>query len=155
MAFDFRPLVVWLILLTAAFVGGAYLGDQSGADRVQAAWDKSELSRSKDLLKEIDRAQERQQRADENHNKVVKELTDANHNLRADYRRLAERLRERPVSADSGGQPEEAPAAPAGTWCTGAQLYGDHAAAFAGEAARAQYLQSALKACYALHDDPV
>jgi hypothetical protein len=72
--------------------------------------------------------------------------------IKSRHAALLDSLRDRP-NQPSTEVSSVAGAGPSASWCTGARLYQDHAAAFAREAARAAELQTALKTCVGQYND--
>lgn len=134
-----RVILFALIALLAAFAGGWYVCDRHWVASVA----KSE---GKVRAAALDRERELQATADK-----LKEAKDAE--IRSINARLAAalaELRKRPTSP-SGGQAAE-PVNPKG-WCTGAQLYADHAAVLIREATRADEIRVTLQQCIAQYEE--
>ena len=125
-------------------------GKRTGERTVQAQWDREKADIAQAITKEIARTQEveralhaivdQQRRSHRNEvNRIVRE-----------HAALVDGMRERPDRPGDGDVPEGADAgAGVATGCTGAELYRPDGLFLAGEAARADQLRVALKACIA------
>lgn len=145
---------VTVLACAAVGVWSYRTGHASGAAKVQAKRDAERAAHARALIaaiEERDRATAAMAARTEALKREYKRETDR---IAADRDRLLASLRDRPdapspssVSGDTGSGIE-----PSG-WCTGAQLYRDHAEAFAGEAALASQLQAALGTCISAYDE--
>lgn len=142
--------VLWLIALAAAFSvgwlanGGRYIAQIAKADAVRAE------QRAQAAAAALAKERAWQAAADKLKETQDVEVRSINTRLHA---ALAE-LRKRPTSPASASSdvPDSAGASESSSWCTGSRLYGDHAAAFAREAARASELQVDLRECRTMYD---
>lgn len=141
-----------LAALGTTYAVGHWRGDDAGAARVQAEWDKDKTERALAYAKLQDEVRAKEQalnakiaaaRQERDHEKQVRAAVE---------RQLADVVRKRPKRpAVSGGTPPDA-TFQAGGFGTGAQLYAEDLQFLAGEAARADNIRGALIECYAWHD---
>jgi hypothetical protein len=141
------------VIATAALGAGGSLygyakGKQAGSEKVQAMWDAEKLAIAQAVADELVRVRQKEQDLQKRIQKIQQEKTDEIARLNKRHARIVDGLRDRPEAPPNrAGVPDPAAAAAPGGWCTGARLYRDHAAAFAGEASLAARLQSELKSC--------
>ena len=133
------------ITLLAATAWSVYnAGFRAGESKIQAKWDAEAQARELQLA--MARTAELQARVDQ----ITRSHRNEVNRIRREHTALVDSLRDRPNSSDHGGLPADTGAgAESAGWCTGARLYRDHAAAFAGESTLAAQLQSALITCLA------
>ena len=151
------PMGVWGVaaLMVAALAAGCAwygysMGRQAGMAQVQAAWDAERLATQQAQAEELMKARQREQALQAMVDRQRRAHREEVDRIVREHAVLVDGLRDRPDSPGGGGVPEGADAgAGSAGWCTGARLYRDHAAAFAGESALAAQLQSALRTCLA------
>ncbi|MNU33574.1 hypothetical protein D3C71_221370 [compost metagenome] len=144
-----NPWVLLGLLVGFSAVGGlGYVaGSERGAEGVQVRWDRAELKRTQDGLREAERVRESsdqlQAKADEERKTNAALLTDINRRLQLVHGELSKRPQRPDVSA-----PAAVAGLGAGGWATGAGLYRDDGLFLAGKAALWQQIRMQRDTCY-------
>jgi hypothetical protein len=117
--------------------------------QIQAKWDAERAATQAAQAEQVMKARQQELALQAAINRIKQEKHREAVKLANDFAAVVDSLHNRPeAGASGGGVPEGAGAGTdAAGWCTGARLYRDHATAFAGQAALAAELQSALRAC--------
>jgi len=125
-------------------------GRQSGMSQIQSQWDAERAATLAAQAEETMKARQTEQALQKAVNRIRQEKQREAIKLANDYAAVVDSLQHRPDRPDSGGVSE---GADTGTeparGCTGAQLSRPDATVLVGEAARADQLRLALKACIA------
>jgi len=143
-----------VIAVVLAFGAGYWKGDEAGQATVQQQWDKEKADAYAKYAEEVEKAREKEQNWQQAADNIRQEKDREIRNISARATALANSLRDRPSApaANAGSAAQETGAGQAAAGCTGAELYREHAEAFAGEAARGDKIRAALKQCYAQYD---
>jgi hypothetical protein len=124
---------------------------QSGMSRVQSQWDAEKLAVSQAIAEELERVRAKEQALQAKLTKQRREYQYENDRLTTLYLSALSSLSDRPDRpADRPDVPQDSDigAVPA-DGCTGAELFRPDAEFLVGQAARADQLRIALKACLA------
>jgi hypothetical protein len=126
-------------------------GRALGMSQIQTLWDAAQMAQMAAQAEEQMKARQREQALQALVNKQRKAHDAEVKRVVREYGALVDGLRDRPEArAGDGGVPQDSGAGTESAgWCDGSRLYRDHATAFAGQAALAAELQSALRACLA------
>lgn len=144
-----------VLALSAALVGLYHWirhgGIVVGRAEVQSQWDAERLDIAKQTLRIIENNTRATQHLQAHADQGRKALREDLRRIAADLDDAERRLRERPERpADGGGiVPSDPGAGGTAAGATGAELYREDGRFLAGEAARADQLRAALRACYA------
>jgi hypothetical protein len=152
-----RPMAAPIAISILAAGGAWYAhssGKQSGMQTIQAKWDAEKVRTLEAQGEQILLAQIRETELTAQMDKLKRTHRETQTRIAADHADLVDSLRQRPDRpASAAGLPEGATAGSGPiAWCDGSQLWRDHAAAFAREAARADELRAALGACQASYN---
>ena len=139
------------ITLLAATAWSVYsAGFQAGESKIQAKWDAEVSAMAEAQARELERAMAKTAELQTQVDQITRSHRNEINRIRREHSAIVDSLRDRPDSSDRGGLPADTSAGvESAGWCTGARLYRDHAAAFAGESTLAAQLQSALITCLA------
>ena len=131
-----------------------YKGNQNGQAKIQQQWDQEKADMLAKHVEEVEKAREKEQNWQQAADKLRLEKDREIKNLNARATALSNSLRQRPSApaADAGSASETAGTGQVAAGCTGAELYREHAEAFAREATRADTIRAALNQCYAQYE---
>jgi hypothetical protein len=156
MLFDFRTT---LIALAVGLGVGAIVswyahskGKQQGTETVQAMWNAERLALATVQAEEAAKARQKEQTMQTLLDQQRKEHQNEVSRLVRDHAALADSLRQRadrPAEGDAGVPQGSSAGVEPATGCTGSQLYRQDGDFLAREAARADQLRLALRACIA------
>jgi hypothetical protein len=151
--------LIALILTPILLVGFAWFGfsrgTQYGMSVVQSQWDQERAMQMAVHAEEQMKARQREQALQKLVDKLRKDKANEANRIAAEYQRTIDSLRNRPEArAGDSGVPEGSDSGTgSAAGCTGAQLSGPDSRFLAGEAARADQLRIALRACQTAYDD--
>lgn len=135
-------LILFLSVAFSAMAGYGY-GHKHGAEDVQAKWDTEKVAI---VVAQRDKEALLQARMDKLRTEKNNELARLNRHVR----NLSDSLRSRPERPAVPASASDGPGSPG---CTGAELYKPDSQFLVGEAARADQLRLALKACQDAYQD--
>lgn len=153
-----KTLLISAGIAVALASGSALVAYQKGVGHgeqaIQSKWDKERLevaqAHAKELEAALNTSRDLQARLDTQRKAHRNEIT----RITRAHAAVVDGLRDRPdAPSPSGVSGDPGPGIELTGWCTGAQLYRDHAGAFAGEAALAAQLQAALGTCISAYDE--
>ena len=148
------------VLITTSLTGTAWYahskGKRQGEEIVQARWNAERLAVTVAQAEEAMKARQKEQALQtmlaqqrKEHQNEVRRLVSGHAALVDSLRQRADRPADSPASVPQGASAGVKPA----TGCAGSQLYRQDGEFLAGEAARADQLRLALRACIADHSE--
>ena len=151
---NIKALAAVAILTTTSLAGTALYafskGKQYGMSQVQTLWTQERLALSEAQAEELMKARQREEALKVLIARQRQEHRNEIHRIGREHSALVDSLRDRPDRPGAGGVPEGAGAGVADrAGCTGAELYRPDGEFLAREAARADQLRVALRACIA------
>lgn len=140
-------------LLFSFFFASCYFSYKKGQESTQAEWDKYALEQTKEYLKRVQEAANKQTELESKVNELRGTYEQDTSRLRVTVDSLNERLRERekrPAAIDK--VPEAAPTKPNSSGCTGKELYAEDGRFLVRESQRADQLRALLLECRYAYD---
>lgn len=140
-------------LLFSFFFASCYFAYKKGQESTQAEWDKYALEQTKEYLKRVQEAANKQTELESKVNELRGTYEQDTSKLRVTVDNLNERLRERekrPTASDR--VPETSTAQPNPSGCTGKELYKEDGQFLVRESRRADQLRALLLECRYAYD---